>query len=193
MALITRDDIIPYFVSDSGEFNLTTTQETLLSNLINSVSQFIRSYVKKPIEPEDIVEYADIEEASNLICLQYFPIISVSEIRIDKTLTFSDNTIYNLDHFLIDTELGILYYKYGNLPYGRRIAKVSYTAGYSEIPADIKDVACQMVVYLFRKIDSKEIGVVNIAGYKENVTFVQREGLLPEFKEVLDMYKNVSI
>ena len=193
MALITRDDVIPYFVSDSSEFNLTTTQETLLSNLIDSVSQFIRSYLKKPIEPEDIVEYADIEEASNLICLQYFPIISVSEIRIDKTLTFSDNTIYNLDHFLIDKELGILYYKYGDLPYGRRIAKVSYTAGYSEIPADIKDTACQMVVYLFRKIDSKELGVVNIAGYKENVTFVQREGLLPEFKEVLDMYRNVSV
>lgn len=68
------------------------------------------------------------------------------------SLAYSDGTTTSLDDFDLDTETGIVHWgcgTAGSFPSGVRNVTVSYTAGFSEIPTDLKHAVKELVRHLW--------------------------------------------
>jgi len=130
----------------------TNEYDDILDIYIEAISDFIKEYLGKCIEVDEIEEILNGDDLGYSFQLANYPII----IDDDNTFLFQYRTgtnsepvwnDFDFDNYQVDQESGIV--EIDQMFGGRRNIKVSYTAGYESIPTPIKLAAIKLIAKVF--------------------------------------------
>lgn len=187
--LITLDDYKTFQGISS------TKDDDKLEVLVPSVSQLVKTYCANSIidfytNPK--VEYFTLNYSTHLVQLTESPIVVISSVELKETFT-SDYTTLDSGKYFVDDKTDSLIRTnsntYQNWPQGPNSVKVTYTAGYSETPLDLKLAIVDLITYYAR--DEYKLRQTLSGATRENPESSTRNS--PAFpdhiKRVLDLYK----
>ena len=175
-------------------------EDLRLNNLIPSVSQLVKTYCGNSIidyYTTNKIETLNINWDTHIAQLTESPvnvIVSVEERNsYDGTYKFLTTSAfeYYLDQntdSVLRTTGGI---SYKSWPKGPGAVRITYTAGYSECPADLKLAVIDMITY-YLKDEHKERRTMQGASVQNVASTTQANNVaFPDhIKRVLDLYKN---
>lgn len=168
-----------------------------LSELITSVSQLVKTYCGNTFVDfysTDKVETFTIDWNTHLVQLTESPVVSVSAVETRNSVTSSYQAVTSTNYYLdenTDTVLYVTGSSYRNWPRGPGAVKVTYRAGYSTLPSDLKLAVIDLITYYYRD-EYKERKTLAGATLQNPGTSSQDSSVaFPDhIKRVLDLYKN---
>ena len=168
-----------------------------LSQLISSVSQLVKTYCGNTFidyYSTDKVDTFSIDWDTHLVQLTESPVISVSAVETRDSVTSSYQAVTSTNYYLdynTDTVLYVTGSNYKNWPRGPGAVKVTYRAGYSSLPGDLKLAVIDLITYYYRD-EYKERKTLAGATLQNHGTSSQDSSVaFPDhIKRVLDLYKN---
>lgn len=187
--LITLDDY------KSFQGISSTKDDDKLELLVPSVSQLVKTYCANTIidfYTSAKIEYFTLNYSTHLVQLTESPIVAISSVELKETFT-SDYTTLDSGKYFVDDKTDSLIRTnsntYQNWPQGPNSVKVTYTAGYSETPLDLKLAVVDLITYYAR--DEYKLRQTLSGATRENPESSTRNS--PAFpdhiKRVLDLYK----
>lgn len=141
----------------------STTYDEDLEVFINSAELRVKNYLNSNIVSTQYMELLDGNNSSHLI-LSYIPIISIDKIEAYEDKVWKE-LVSNVDYYrkeIIDNELFLDGYYFVE---GTKNYRITYTAGYEEIPYDII-LACKELVKLYfddSPLGNNRLGLSNIS------------------------------
>ena len=190
--LITLDD---YKIAEGIQ---STKDDSKLSVLISSVSQLVKTYCNNSIVDyysSAKTETFTISYAEDFVQLSETPIISATVYE-RESLSGSYTTLTADSDYYVDTKTDSIYRTNSSgtsktFPSGPGSVKVTYTAGYSACPTDLKLAVFDLVTY-YHKDEHKARQTMAGASIQNQGSSSQRDNVaFPDhIKRVLDLYKN---
>lgn len=158
MALSTLTDL-KVFLNVSG-----TGSDTYLTAILAAVDAAVKSYCERDIEQGTYTEYPD-GYGTPLLYLKQYPVNSITDVWVDPNRAFGTDTklVADVDYLLRNNKLfritgtwpqayawtkGLLA---GELRPSIGVIKVTYSGGYSTVPADVKLAVHMCCAELFNK------------------------------------------
>ncbi len=180
-------------------------EDAKLNVIIPSISQAVKTYCGSSIVDyysTDKVEYFDItDDMTYQIMVDESPLVSVSQVqeRDSQSGTYTTLISENSDssgkyEYVIDTERDLIIRTTATgdkmFPKGRKAVKVTYRAGYSSTPADLK-LACFDLVKYYLKDERKASLSIAGAQVRNPVSTSIRDNIdFPDhIKRILDYYE----
>lgn len=173
-----------------------------ITSLVASVSQLIKSYCGNSFVDyysTAKTEYFNIDYDTHIVQLSESPIVSITSVHErssqadDYVLLEKDGSNGKYDYYIDNSTDSIFRTtdeKYKNWEKGVAAVKVIYTAGYSDIPEDLKLAAYDLITYYYRD-EYKTRRTIAGATIDNQTTSTLRAnvGFPDHIKRVLDMYK----
>lgn len=166
-----------------------TADDTLLQNIIDSVSEAIEHYCGRRFALEERTEFYDGEGSSSLV-LKCRPVESVSSIIDDTSHNFPASAEMDDDFYVFYPEAGIIELTNGTFANGKRNVKVTYTAGFSVVPPAVEQAANILIGNYYNRghsggdgLDSESLGAYTVS-YNDAEWPASVRGLLFEYREV---------
>lgn len=168
----------------------STTQDATISGIIPKVSQLVKSLCRRTFV--DYVDDAKVEVFSggtgSKLFLKEYPLISVASVEFSNTYGASYTTLTEFTDYVIDQEDGaVMDIVYGAFPKAINGYKVTYNAGYEEIPLDLKLAVLDLITYYIKNdaaIHSPKAPGTNTV----QIEYVTTTALPSHIKRVLDLY-----
>lgn len=165
-------------LADLTALNIDTSNVALADSLLASVSAAVREAAGTPItETTSTVRFAT--ESSRRVELPARPVRSVSSVKLD-----GEELTEGVDFVVRDGHLwrlgGRPWHDYGQVP---RELEVTFTHGYTQVPADIVRTVC---VYVAAGIAAAQDGFEGHRGLQYRSIDDVREGFLSGADEVVD-------
>jgi len=171
-----------------------------LNVLIPSISQLVKTYCGNSIVDyysTNKTETFNINWDTNIVQLTESPVNTIVSVEERRTYGDSYTTLTTTSHeyFLDSNTDSILRTNTSGLatnwPKGVGSVRVVYTAGYSELPADLKLAVVDLLTY-YLKDEHKERRTLGAASIQNQSSTSQRNNVaFPDhIKRVLDLYKN---
>jgi len=135
--------------------------------LINAASSMAEGHTDRKLKRRDHVELYS-GSGKPTIVLRQFPVESISDVRIDSSGEFGEETI--VEDVRLDAELGIVYRRAGFV-IGWNNVRVDYRAGYEPVPADLKIAVCEIVDWLWKRVRANQIGIKQIQADGVNTSY----------------------
>ena len=172
-------------------------EDLRLTTLVPSISQLVKTYCGNSLidyYSTNKVEQFNIDWSTHIVQLTESPVNSIVSVEKRDSVTSSYTTVPTTDYYLDTTTDSVLYVTgstYKNWPQGAASVKVTYTAGYSECPADLKLAVVDLITY-YLKDEHKERRTLGGASIQNQGSTSLRDSVaFPDhIKRVLDMYKN---
>ena len=193
-------DLVTLEEYKDAEGIITTKDDTRLSALIVSVSQLVKTYCGNSIidfYSVDKTETFNIDYETYAVQLTESPVVEVSLVQMRGTYREAYTTLTTAAHeyFLDEKTDSVIrttdgsYYK--NWPRGPAAVKITYKAGYSSTPADLKLAIFDLITY-YHKDEHKQRRTIAGASIQNETSTSQRNNVaFPDhIKRVLDLYKN---
>nr|BDD45341.1 hypothetical protein 17 [Elusimicrobiota bacterium] len=190
-ALITQEELETFLqetISDSDYKN----------TLINFASDLIEKYTGRHLK---LKTYTDEEYDGNgslELYLNQFPIVSVTDVKYWNSINNVEIYAYTERvEFLVYGVEGYIFMRSGWVK-GNKNYRVTYTAGYENIPYDIKKACadlCSLMHYHKDKtgIKSEKIGAYSITLDKDGKANVMGVAVPAEILGVLNMYRKINM
>ena len=168
-----------------------------LSQLITSVSQLIKTYCGNTFVDfysTNKVETFTIDWNTHLVQLTESPVNTIVSVETRDSVTSSYSTVQTTDYYL-DSNTDTVFYvtgsSYKNWPRGAGSVRVTYTAGYQNLPSDLKLAVIDLITYYYRD-EYKERKTLAGATLQNPGSSSQDSSVaFPDhIKRVLDLYKN---
>jgi len=168
-----------------------------LSQLIVSVSQLVKTYCGNSFVDfysTNKVETFSINWETTLIQLTESPVNTIVSVEIRDSVTSSYSTVQPTDYYL-DSNTDTVFYvtgsSYKNWPRGPGAVRITYTAGYQNLPSDLKLAVIDLITYYYRD-EYKERRTLAGATLQNPGSSSQDSSVaFPDhIKRVLDLYKN---
>lgn len=178
---------------------ITSVKEDLrLTTLVESVSQLVKTYCGNSIVDfwaENKIEEFSIDWNTSMIQLTESPIRHI--ISVEERENFSsDYTTLTSSEYYLDSITDSIFKvsstgQKQNWKHGPGSVKVTYNAGYEEVPADLKLAVFDLITY-YLKDEHKERRTLAGASVQNQASTSQRNNVaFPDhIKRVLDLYKN---
>ena len=190
-------DLITLAEYKEAEGIASPKEDLRLATLVPSVSQLVKTYCGNSIidyYSTNKVETFNIDWGTHIVQLTESPVNSVVSVEKRDSVTESYTTVPTTDYYLDTTTDSVLYVTgstYKHWPMGAGAVKVTYTAGYSACPSDLKLAVVDLVTY-YLKDEHKERRTLGGASIQNQSTSSVRDSVaFPDhIKRVLDMYKN---
>jgi hypothetical protein len=173
MSLTSLDAVKSYLKINISE----TTDDDLLSSLIEACSNVIENYCNRKFGIEEYEEEYD-GVGKPFIILHNYPVNSIISVMID-------GEIVEPIEYKIRKNNGMLFRKSGIWPHGIMNIKVTYSSGTDEIPAAI-ELACKHLVMSYFKSDIASFSTT----FQDGVVF-RPEALPSQVKALVSPYKKV--
>ena len=165
-----------------------------LSSIIDSVSQLVKTYCGNSFVDffsANKVEDFTIDWSTYAVQLTESPANTIVSVQKRNSITEAYSTVSTDEYYLeknTDTVLYVDGARYQNWPTGVGAVKVTYTAGYSSIPADLQLAVIDLVNFYFK--DEHKTRRTLQGATMENAPSGDGKGFPDHIKRVLDMYKN---
>ena len=168
-----------------------------LNALIPSVSQLVKTYCGNSIVDHystNKVETFSINWGTNIAQLTESPFVSITSV--EERASFADSyTTIPATEYYIDASIDSVYRvttsgSAQNWPTGPASVKITYKAGYSTCPADLKLAMIDLITY-YHKDEHKERKVMAGASIQNSASTSQAGniGFPDHIKRILDFYK----
>ena len=168
-----------------------------LSELITSVSQLVKTYCGNTFVDfysTDKVETFTIDWNTHLVQLTESPVVSVSAVETRNSVTSSYQAVTSTNYYLdenTDTVLYVTGSSYRNWPRGPGAVKVTYRAGYSTLPSDLKLAVIDLITYYYRDEYNERKTLAGATLQNPGTSSQDSSVAFPDhIKRVLDLYKN---
>lgn len=163
-----------------------TSQDTRLTTFLNAASTTIESYCERKFESATYVEYHH-GRRMNFIMPREFPIISITELRIDNDRLFTlPDTLIAIADYAIADRARTVYYS-GKFPQGFNNIRLTYVAGYSVVPYDVELACLWAVEWFVRHRENKRMGMTSVSKGDENIGILAQ--MPPMVLEMINPYK----
>ena len=175
---------------------ITSPKEDLrLAAIVPAVSQLVKTYCGNSIidyYSTNKVEEFNIDWHTHIVQLTESPVNTIVSVEKRDSVTASYTTVPTTDYYLDKSTDSVLYVTgstYKNWPRGAGAVKVTYTAGYSVCPVDLRLAVVDLIKYYMKDEHTPRrtlsgATVENQIGRGDSVAFPDH------IKRVLDMYKN---
>lgn len=180
-SLVTLQEVKDYLgipVSNTGP-------DALLETLINASSKKIESYIDRKIKRQSYIETQD-GAGTDRIVTRHWPVLSVSEIAVDTSSEFTDANV--VTEFLLegDPAIGIILKGGRRFPKGTQCIRVTYEAGYDDVPYDLKQACLFTVEFMYEVRSDRTIRTTSKSKSGESVSYA---GDIPQFvKDMIEPY-----
>ena len=180
-------------------------QDAKLNVIIPSVSQAVKTYCGTSFVDyysTDKVEYFDIKNSeTTAIMVDESPLVSVSQVQEresqddDYTTLITENSDSSGKYeYVVDTELDTIFRTTPPadkaFPKGRKAVKVTYRAGYSATPQDLRLACFDMIKYYLKDERKSTMTIAGASVRNEISTSLQNNIDFPDhIKRILDFYK----
>lgn len=160
-----------------------------LEALIDSFSRFISNQTGRILKEADITQELHSGKGEQFLVLKNLPATDITAFEYaDGDLGSRTWTAFDSDEYELDPDSGRIYVP-GGVPYGFNNIRVSYTAGYATIPADLEELANAMVAKVFDDARSQGKSSEGIDG--ANIQWRNRFNI--EQQMIFDNYKDHKI
>lgn len=180
-------------------------QDAKLNVIIPSVSQAVKTYCGTSFVDyysTDKVQYFDIKNSeTTAIMVDESPLVSVSQVQEresqddDYTTLITENSDSSGKYeYVVDTELDTIFRTTASadkaFPKGRKAVKVTYRAGYSATPQDLRLACFDMIKYYLKDERKATMTIAGASVRNEISTSLQNNIDFPDhIKRILDFYK----
>ena len=175
----------------------SATHDFALTTIIESVSQLVKTYCGNSIVDHystDKVETFSINWGTNIAQLTESPFVSITSVQERTSFADSYTTIPATEYY-IDASTDSVYRVntsgvVKNWPTGPASVKITYKAGYSTCPTDLKLAMIDLITY-YHKDEHKERKVMGGASIQNSASTSQAGniGFPDHIKRILDFYK----
>jgi hypothetical protein len=184
--LTTLDDVKAWL--QTGQNPFPSTDDALLTRLVTAASQFIQSWLGRPVTSADWIEVRD-GTGGHRLAFANTPVCAVLSLAIDgidiPPAPIGD--AFAAGYVFTPTELALRGYMFSSRAQN---VVVIYTAGYAATPPDLAQACIELVCQRYR--ERTRIGEVSkalIGG--ETVTFSQKD-MTDDVKTLLSQYRAVA-
>lgn len=178
-SFVTLNEVKLWLSIDSAN----TNNDTLLTSLISSASSWVENWVNRTLSSATYSErYNGTGNYSMMV--KNYPITAISSMTVNGVAVSASDGI----------SVGYLFDNNTIIMIGNKISKgiqnvtVSYTAGYTTIPQDIKQVVIELVGYKFKEMTRIGLESKTISG---EVTTFSLKDLKEHNKNLLNNYNKV--
>lgn len=158
MSLDTANALINFAYLQAKISTIPDADQTRIENLINAASLHANSHTKRKLLARDYTEDYD-GQALNELVLNEYPVNSITSIYIDADRDFTSDTELTDDYYIYYDDIGVVVRTNGVFTKGRKNVRITYNAGLTTIPEDLKQSAAEMVLWLLKRETSNQIGV----------------------------------
>ncbi|MEY2859127.1 MAG: hypothetical protein RLZZ74_3440 [Cyanobacteriota bacterium] len=172
--------------------DLETTLDDMVELFVNASSQHIEDYCNRKFALQSHVEYHH-GRSSNMILLDQFPVISITELRIDPNSVFTDsNTLKDATTYALGDFKNTLILTDGSIfPKGYHNIRATYTAGFAAIPSNLQMACLWFCTWYHRMREGQNIGRSNKSKDGESAQWAQEAP--PYIMAVLNNYKKSEV
>lgn len=183
-ALVTKIELEDYLEQEGSD----SIESENLETVINGISTFFESYCDRSFYSTTYTEYMNGSGVKYLIP-DNFPIISVTSIYNDSDWVWPETDLVDsTDYRITNDKMTIL--KDGTWSLGDENIKLTYVAGYTTIPDDLKLACLQQCTYEVKMISNKQSLAITLPDGSisfNNIT------LVPIAQSILKIYKRISV
>ena len=174
----------------------SSNDDSRLEKLIPSVSQLVKTYCGNSIidyYSTNRVELFSVKWGSSIVQLTESPLISIVSVEerdkpTDAYTALTENTDYYLD-FDTDSVIRISGKAERRWKDGPGSVKVTYKAGYSDTPEDLKLAVIDLVKYYIRDEHKERRSIAGATLENQGVTKLRSGDFPDHIQRVLDLYK----
>jgi hypothetical protein len=166
----------------------STTQDVEINTIIPKVSEFVKSICRRTFV--DWVDDAKTEVFNGGTCLLLgeAPIIAISSIEKSENYGQSYVDLVEFTDWVLDSQnQQILPINRAEFPYLINGYRVTYTAGYQNIPEDLKLAVLDLVTYYMKNQGAVQSQIAVTTGNAQ-VQYLTQSNLPGHIKRVLDLY-----
>tara|TARA_A100001015_G_scaffold302442_1_gene390638 strand:- start:137 stop:760 length:624 start_codon:yes stop_codon:yes gene_type:complete len=195
---LTMANLITVDIYKEVEKITSNQNDFAISYYADSVSQLVKTYCNNSFVDfysTDKIETFSINWPQYFVQLTESPVNSISGVQIRESIAENYTNLTSTQYFL-DTSTDSVYRSdgasgYQNFPTGPGALRVSYRAGYAEVPTDLRLAIVDLITY-YLKDEYKERQTLAGASIQNKVSTSQRNNVaFPDhIKRVLDLYKN---
>lgn len=168
-----------------------TDSDEELGAIIASVSNLVKTYCGHSFidyysTPK--VEIFNVKQSQHALLLNEWPVNAVSLVEYRDEYTEPYTTLANTEYY-VDTSIDTVFLHSGYWPEGFGAVKITYTAGYSSTPEDIK-IAALDLVHHYHKEEYKERKSIGSASIDNGLSKLGTSKWPAHIIRVLDLYRN---
>jgi hypothetical protein len=164
-----------------------TTHDTLITQLIASISGFVEKVCNRKFGADDFEEYFD--GGGKDLMVKNYPINTLTSVKYNSgTPNTPIWTDVEASYYVGFLKEGIVHCLL-NFPRGYRNIQVKYNGGFDEIPAELDGLASELVAEKFTK--RKAIGKNKESMGGASIEW--RVGMSDEQKAIIDSYKKIVV
>lgn len=164
----------------------SNADDALLESFINRVTDSFEAYCARKFKSASYTEYHDGKGSDKLFPKQA-PITTVTSIYDDSEWAWGASTLIASTEYRIVDE-AYIQLKSTTFMDDVQNVKITYTAGYSTIPADVEHACIEQAAWLYRKSKGQLQGVAAKSLADGSISYSARD-LLPELKLALEPYR----
>jgi hypothetical protein len=174
----------------------SSKEEARLESIVPSVSQLVKTYCANSFVDYfsvNKVEILNIEYPTQNIYPTEVPVNTIVSIEERRDASASYTTLDAADYFLDENTDAIVRIKSGkatNWEEGPGAVKLTYTAGYASVPADLRLAVYDLITYYLRDEHKERKTLAGASIQNEAVQSRYAVQFPPHIKRVLDLYKN---
>ena len=162
-------------------------QDNKLTLFQAAAESWFYSYIQRVrIEAGSVTEYQHGDQANTIMLIEY-PIISVTELRVDSERVFTDpSTLIATTDYAIGEDSNCIILYNSRFPRGFNNIKITYVAGYATVPAEIKLAVLWLTEWFYLNNNRKDMGRTSMGKQDENVGVLA--DMPPMIKQILDLH-----
>ena len=175
----------------------SSTSDTKLGELIDSISQLVKTYCGVSFldyYTSAKTEFFTKPYGTYILELTESPVVQIQTVQERTSPTADYSTLTENTDYVLDSSTDCLYrmsgVSYKNWESTPNAVKIVYTAGYSELPQDLRLAVVDLITY-YHKNEQKQRQTIACATIQNSSTTSMRDS--PAFpdhiKRVLDLYK----
>jgi len=190
VALVTTTSLNSYLGISAG-----SAEETECELLINAASTLAAHTTMRGLDNSDVsrflstsrTEYFDGDDSDTLYVKAY-PITTVTSLYVDPDRDYGSSTLIASDDYSVYNNEGTIKTDGNLLAGGRKSVKLTYTGGYTTIPADLQNAVKELVMFWYKRNTDKRVGVSNISIGDKSITYEKDipESVMSVFKRYRD-------
>jgi len=180
-----------------------TAKDTVIDQLVASVSVLVKSYCGISFldyAATAKTEYFNIDDDFTTdIFLDEMPVLVITSVKERETQSVAYTELYTAGasdgyDYIVQKELGIISRTtsggYTNFKQGARSVEVVYTAGYADLPEDLKLAIYDLITYYLKDEHKQRRSIVNSSITNQGTSSVDGSSNFPDhITRVLDLYR----
>jgi len=142
-ALTTTASVKEYMKLSDAEYNANLN---LIISLINSATRYIESFCGRRFKETIYTDELHDGDGTTILDLPNYPLTAIASIY--RTYDVGTDELYDSTYYKRYEDEGYVYRKAGWFK-GKQNIKITYTAGYDPIPADLEELCNAMVAFKY--------------------------------------------